>query len=198
MKRKNLATRSFKFVMTNYTIRLTSVLLLGIGGIFISACTMPSASTKDDQKKPTLSIETLQVDQRAKLGNKIPDGQYLVTKVLMKNLSNDSLNLDPNGFQLQNITDNEKDRYSQPSEKSLSFAFVTDYSSSLRDKLVDTAPVKAYPRLQLERYFVFMVPEDAKPDQYRIFYKPLNINTPLVSGKTLIHDYRYNNVSPSP
>lgn len=198
MKRKNFATRSFKAARNVQALWVMALLLLVAFGFLLSACAMPSATSKDEQQKPKLSMEIKQVDQRLQLGDKTSDGQYLITKVLFKNLSNESLNLEPNAFQLQNITDNEKDRYSQPSEKGFSYAFTKTYSEQLRDKLVDTAPVKAYPRLQLERYFVFMVPEDAKPDQYQIFYKPLNLNTPLVSGKTLIHDYRYNNVGSNP
>jgi hypothetical protein len=142
---------------------------------------------------PPLSLEVSQVDQRVRLGDKTPDGQYLVTKVTIKNLSNQSRILNPPDFLLQNQTENEKERYSQPAEKFLGFAFAREYGTDAKDKLVDIAPMNAYPRLQLERYFVFMVPADAKPDQYRIFYKPLSLSAPLVSGKTIIHDHRYDN-----
>lgn len=180
-----------RFAGNGSVFGLLSILL----AFSLSACSAlpggkaPSASVET----PFLSLEVSQVDQRVRLGDKTPDGQYLVTKVTIKNLSNQSRVLNPPDFLLQNQTENEKDRYSQPAEKFLGFAFAREYGAEAKNKLVDITPINAYPRLKLERYFVFMVPADAKPDQYRIFYKPLSLSAPLVSGKTIIHDHRYDN-----
>lgn len=182
-----------------FSIRKKSALLallMPLGIMTLSAC---SGSSEEDQKPkaPVMSMETVQVDQVSKLGNKIPDGQYLVTRVAFKNLDTKSRVLDPSDFALQNETEDEKLRYSQPCERLLSNAFMTDYGQENRDKLIDMAPVNAYPQLPLERYFVFMVPADASPKQYRIFYKPLSLAAPLVSGKTILNDNRYATASPA-
>jgi hypothetical protein len=159
----------------------------------ISAC---GGGDEDAAKKlkapPQLSVDVLQTDQTLSLGSKTPDGQYLILRTQIKNLGNKPLLLLPADFMLQNITDKDAERYSQPAEKFMGMPFSATYGNALRDKLVDTAPINAYPRLQLERYFVFMVPVEARPKQYQLLYKPFELASPLVSGKTIVHDNRYN------
>ena len=149
-----------------------------------------------EKKDPVLSLDILDVDQRASLGTKMPDGQYLILKTEMKNLSNKEVMIVPSEFELQNITDKESERYSQPSEKYMGMPFTAVYGNDLREKLIDTSPINAYPRLKLERYFVFMVPSDARPEQYQLFNKTLELTVPLVSGKTTVHDHRYDQPTP--
>jgi hypothetical protein len=149
-----------------------------------------------EKQDPVLSFDILEVDQRANLGDKKPDGQYLIVKAEMKNLSNKEVMIVPSDIELQNITDKESERYSQPSEKYMGIPFSAAYGNDVREKLIDTSPINAYPRLKLERYFVFMVPADARPEQYQIFYKTYNLTVPLVSGKTTVHDHRYDQPAP--
>lgn len=165
-------------------------LLLG-GSMAMSGCLPGKKSEKADQKESTVKMEVRQLDQLSQMGNKIPDGQYLVARVSLKNTGNKSLNISARDFKLQNITEDEKERYSQPMEQGMSRAFMDTFGKALKDKLLDNSKDSLYPRMELERYFVFMVPSNAKIDGYQITYVPENVSTPLVvTGTTLINDHR--------
>lgn len=164
-------------------------LLFGISGL-MSGC-MGGKKAETDKKAPTMHMEVVQVDQLSSMGDKEPDGQFLVTKVTMKNLANTSFVMQPTDFKLENITEDEKERYSQPSERNMSKPFTDTYGKELTDKLVDISPVNLYPRMELERYFVFMVPSNAKIDGYQITFVPEKVSAPLVvTGTTVINDHR--------
>jgi hypothetical protein len=171
-----------------------SLLTAGLFGLLLTAslsgCTGSSTNAPAEKKEATLEMKVLQVDQLSKLGDKVPDGQYLVAKVAMKNMSNESIQANPTDFALENITENEAERYSQPAEKMMTVAFSREYGEALKDKLIDFTPTNLYPRLQVERYFVFMVPADAQPDKYQITYRPAKVSAPLVSTDTPLNDRR--------
>lgn len=177
-----------KFGVSAQLLSMSCLGLLLAGSV--SGCSATTNQTQAQQKDETLKMEIVQVDQLSRLGNKTPDGQFIVAKASIKNLSNQTTTMNPPDFMLENITDNEAERYSQPAEKFLGFAFTKSYGEENKDKLVDVTPMTLYPRLQLERYFVFMVPVDAKPKNYQITYKPLQVTSPLVSGNTIINDHR--------
>ena len=121
----------------------------------------------------------------------MPDGQYLVARVSLKNPGNATIVLEPADFILENITKNEQERYSQPAEKGLASVFGRVYGRDLRERLMDNTSSNLYPRMQIERYFVFMVPSDAAVNGYQITYKPANVSVPLVTSEaTIINDHR--------
>ncbi len=165
--------------------------LLVFNPVLMSGCAMGKKTEKEGKKESAFIMEVLQVDQLDSLGKKIPDGQYLVVKAHMRNSGNKSLTLTPTDFVLQNITEKEEERYSQPAEKQLVNDFKATYGDDVKNKLVETNPVNLYPRMELERYFIFMVPSNAKIDGYQITHVPEKVSAPLVvTGTTIINDHR--------
>jgi len=183
--------KHFRRIERNTLLSFMALSVMALGSVTALSGCGGGEEKPVEKKDPILSMDILDLDQRANLGGKIPDGQYLILKTEMKNLSNKEVMVIPSDFQLQNITDKESERYSQPSEKYMSMPFTMVYGNDLREKLVDTSPISAYPRLKLERYFVFMIPSDARPEQYQLTNKTLELTIPLVSGKTTVHDHRY-------
>ncbi len=164
--------------------------LLVISPVLLTGCA--GKKTENAEKKQTaFSMEVLQVDQLDALGKRIPDGQYVVVKAHLKNQVNKSLTLASREFVLQNITDKEEERYSQPLEIQLANDFGTAYGEALKQKLVENNTINLYPRMELERYFIFMVPSNAKIDGYQITHEPEKVSAPLVvTGTTIINDHR--------
>lgn len=161
----------------------TVSLLAGCGG---------GASQETKKEEAPVKMAISQIDQVLHIGDKIADGQYWVIRGSMENTSTKSLVLQPTEFFLQNITDKPEEQFSQPAEKFMTQEFQKDFGKHLKDKLMDFNPTNLYPRLQVERYFVFMVPVDAKPDEYQLLYKgnQLTVTAPLVTPETLINDRR--------
>lgn len=153
----------------------------------LSACLPKPAAQKKDQ---TVLMEVVQLDLHNRLGNKVADGQYLVARTVMKNTANKTVVMQPQDFVLQNITDKPQEQYSQPAERQMKMPFSKVYGKDLQDRVVDMGGINLYPRLQLERYFVFMVPLDADLNEYQITYRPTSLSVPLVSSATLINDHR--------
>jgi len=160
--------------------------------VTLSGCTGGGTDTQQEAKKEApLTMAVQQVDQVSKLEDRVPDGQYLVTKLSLKNNTNTNIPLAPDDFSLQNITNSEKDRYSQPAEKGMSIAFGAVYGPDKKSKLMDLDASNLYPRMQIERYLVFMVPLEADLNGYQIFYKPGSVSVPLVKPEvTVINDHR--------
>lgn len=174
-------------------LALSCVGLLALGMVSFTGCGGGESSTSKEEgkKESLLKMSVVEVDQLSSLESKVPDGQYLVARVTMKNNSNETIVLDPTSFSLQNITDNEKDQYSQPAEKGLTNVFGKAYGVELKDKLMDYDSANLYPRMQIERYFVFMVPSDAMVNGYQITYKPTKLSIPLITPEvTVINDHR--------
>ena len=140
-------------------------------------------------------MQVVQVDQLTQLANKTADGQFFVAKMTIKNVSNKPIELSPSQFALEYITDKETERYSQPTERRISRDFSTAYGKDAKEKLMD-ASTDINPRIELERFFVFMVPSDAKAKQYQIVYTTAKndntkINVPLVTPRTtVVNDHR--------
>ncbi|WP_373532377.1 hypothetical protein [Vampirovibrio sp.] len=167
---------------------------LAFNSFIFTGCANQNKASQEETKEDVVSLQVMQLDQWSKLDDKIPDGQYLVAKVQVKNLSNKTLVMPPADFALQNITDDEKDRYSQPVERYMTLPFANTYGTLLRDKLIDTTDINLYPRMELERYFIFMVPSNAKAEGYQLTYVPEAVSAPLVvTGITTIHDHRNTN-----
>lgn len=178
-------------------LSISCVGLLASSGILLGGC-MGSKSKVVEKKEPKIQMEVVQVDQLSALGDKEPDGQFLVARAHLKNLANKSILMQPGDFKLENITEDEKERYSQPAEKNIARQFTDTYGKDLKDKLVDIRAINLYPRMNLERYFVFMVPSNAKIDGYQITFVPEKVSTPLVvTGITAINDHRNSNEFPA-
>jgi hypothetical protein len=186
--------------MSKFSKKLTvsrPVVMLSCLGLLVSVlvaftgCGPGTSSQQEAKKEPPFLMSVEQVDQVSALDEKVADGQYLLAKVAFHNNSNNSIVLQPGDFILENITENEKERYSQPAEKGMSNAFGKVYGKAMKSKLMDFEPTNLYPRMQVERYFVFMVPSDAAVNGYQITYKPAKISTPLVTSEaTVINDNR--------
>lgn len=164
------------------------------GAASMTGCGQPAEEAAEEKQAP-LKMEIVQVDQLSRLADKYPDGQYLVAKAVIQNLSNQTIVVNPEDFALENITDKEEERYSQPVERMVTQPFIQEYGAAKQDKIVDIGSSNLYPRLQLERYMVFMVPVNAKLDQYQVTYTPEKVSAPLVSNSTIINDRR-NNAAP--
>ncbi len=171
-------------------LTLSCLGLLLSGAVVLSGCGGSSAQ-KEAKKEAPLTMSVLQLDQLSKLDEKVPDGQYLVARVALKNNTNATIVIQPTDFALQNITKNEKEQYSQPAEKGMTNAFGKAYGADLKDKVLDFDATNLYPRMQLERFIVFMVPSESSVTGYQIAYKPANVTIPLVTPEvTVINDHR--------
>jgi len=186
------------------SVDASSILLVGclgllvFGSVLLTGCAGGGASSQQEAKKePSLSMTVQQVDQRSTLGDRTPDGQYMVAKVAIKNNTNNTIPLDPASFVLENITSNEKERYSQPAERGMTFPFGAIYGDELKSKVMDYDIPNLYPRMQIERYFVFMVPSEAEVNGYQITYKPENVSTPLANPEATINDQRNQSTLPN-
>src|SRR5688572_18729347 len=112
----------------------TSVVLTGCGG---------QKEVGKEQEKPKLEMESLQVDQVSHIDIKIPDGQYLIVKVMMRNLELESRVLNPSDFTLRTITDKKAEQYSQPVEHLISNNFGKEFGPDKKEKLMDITSIQA-------------------------------------------------------
>ncbi len=186
--------------LSSFVLGIASFGLLLVGGLAFSGC-FPSSKNQAEQKEQLFKMEVVQVDQALRIADKLADGQFLVVKIVMKNLSNKTLVVEPADFTLENITDDEKERYSQPPERAMVSHLVKAYGKAHKDRFMDLKPTNLYPRLQVERYFVFMVPGDARLDQYQMTYAPhanaaAKASIPLVTNTSVINDHRNDPVAP--
>ncbi|MCE3236888.1 MAG: hypothetical protein K0Q50_3080 [Vampirovibrio sp.] len=182
--------------------KANSLLALSCFGILLASSVAFSgcaggggAPTAEQKQEEPVKMEVVQIDQLSTLADKAADGQFMVAKVSIKNTTNQTIILRPTDFTLENITENDKERYSQPSEKTLGPQFAKAYGPKEKDKVLDVLPSNLYPRMELVRYFVFMVPSDAKPDGYQITYTSTTpsakVSVPLdTPGTTIINDNR--------
>jgi hypothetical protein len=196
--------QQFNSELVKKSVGTSSILLLGCLGLLVSGSVLltgcaggGTSSQQEAKKEPALSLSVEQVDQRSVLGDRTPDGQYMVAKVAIKNNTNNTITLDPAAFVLENITNNEKERYSQPAERGMTVPFGTIYGEELKSKVMDYDTPNLYPRMQIERYFVFMVPSEAEVNGYQITYKPENVSTPLANPEATINDQRNQSTLPN-
>jgi len=179
-------------------VTLSCLGFLVAGMAVFTGCGGGSAPQEEAKKEPPMIMSVEQIDQVTTLDDKVADGQYLVAKVALRNNTNNTLALEPSNFVLQNITDNEKERYSQPAERGMTSPIGKTYGAELKSKVIDYETTNLYPRMQVERYFVFMVPSDASVNGYQITYTPAKISTPLVTSEaTAINDHRNQSAIPS-
>ncbi|HEY9687228.1 MAG TPA: hypothetical protein V6C52_09655 [Coleofasciculaceae cyanobacterium] len=176
--------------MMTGVLALSCIGLLATGGLMLGGCAGGNTQQAAEQKDETLQMEVAEINQLTSIGDKTADGQFMIARILMKNNGNETVVLNPDDFKLENITEKPEERYTQPAEKFITMPFGKTYGTAAQDKLMDVASSNLYPRLQLERYFVFMVPAEAKADQYQITYTPKSLSAPLVSSSTIVNDHR--------
>lgn len=169
--------------------------LLSVMTFSLSGCAGAGGPAGQEKQAEPVRMKVTQLDQLRKLGDKTADGQFVVARLAIKNLSRQTIVLNPTDFTLENITDKDEERYSQPAEKMIEAQFVRTYGEEEKGKVMDFMPVNLYPRLELARYFVFMLPSEAKPEEYRITYTSAQpqakVSVPLVNvGTTIINDHR--------
>jgi hypothetical protein len=189
-------SRMSGFGFSSQLLTLSCFGLLAAGGVMLTGCGGESGGPQEESKKEEpLQMQVAQVDQVTKLGGRSAEGQFLVARMKIKNVSNQPISMDPASFALEFITDKEKERYTQSYEKNISNDFGATYGDENKAKLMDwTTDIN--PRIEMERFFVFMVPSDAKADEYQIVYTDPNntankINVPLVTaGTTVVNDHR--------
>ena len=150
------------------------------------------AVQKKTDAPPPIDLHVVKVEEYTHLGSKVPDGQYVVVTFHIKNNSNDTQFLPPANFVIENITDKKEDQYTQHSEPQMTGPFTQVYGSENRDKLLDSTPSTVHPRMEVERYIVYMLPADAPLDTYEIYYKDktFELKTPLISSDTEVIDHR--------
>jgi hypothetical protein len=182
-------------------IALFGVLMMAMM-ILITGCAQP-ADDKTKKKDPTVAMVANKVDQYAKLGDRTADGQYLLVTLQIKNLSNKTIVIKASDISIEPITDVVEEQYSQAPEKGMTIHLTKMMGMGVREKIFDYLDTSVNPRLQVERYAVFMLPKDAHLEKYRISYKPAatgglmgpapeveKISVDLVSAETVVTDHR--------
>ena len=139
---------------------------------------------------PTLQVAVTQADQYKQLGSKIPDGQYVVLKLNLQNSATEGLNVTPGDFQIEKVSANASDKYTQKNETGLSSPFTTLYGMENRDKLLESSVSMVYPKRDVQRYIIYMLPSDADLSSFRLIYSPMGVSVPLVSTTTVVSDHR--------
>lgn len=162
--------------------------LLLASPVLLSGCLGGGSSSEEE--KPKEKIDVLQVDQRTQLGDKHADGQFVIVKFAVKNLTTDTLQLKPEDFVLENITQDEKDKYQIPLEKSMTWAFGKEYGTEIQDRMLDFTPVNVNPKMEVERYVSFTLPTDADLSKFQLTFKPGKLSVPLQGDKVQINDHR--------
>lgn len=150
---------------------LFSVLLVGLV-VLLAGCAAPQQQQTVEDIPDTALLRVAQVDQYTRLGDKRADGQYVVVLVQLKNVSKQVLTITPNDWKLQNITENEADRYSIPPERGMTTGFTKVYGKEVQDKIIDFGSFNVNPQVDIQRYLVFSLPQDASLDGYELVYTP--------------------------
>lgn len=185
-----------KWLIVSKRAVASAVLLLLVAiilpGALLSGCGQSSKSKKEvTQAESPLLLTVTEVHQQKRIGDRNADGQYVIAKLQISNNSNETIVLKPEELILQNKTSKEEERYTQPAERGLTFVFNKAFGAEYKGKLLDFSPVNLYPRLNMERFLIFMLPLKADAYDYEIVHKPTETVIPLAtSGKTLIHDNR--------
>jgi hypothetical protein len=170
--------------------------------ILLTSCAAP-ADDKTKKKDPTVAMVANKIDQYTKMGDKVADGQYILVTLQIKNLSNKTVTVKASDLSIEPITDVVEEQYSQAPEKGMTLALTKMMGMGVREKIFDYMDTSVNPRLQVERYVVFMLPKDAHLEKYRISYKPAasgglmgpapeveKVSVDLVSADTVVTDHR--------
>ncbi|MEM0951487.1 MAG: hypothetical protein AAGI66_05005 [Cyanobacteria bacterium P01_H01_bin.74] len=176
---------------------LFSLLFSSLGGlVLLSGCQpQPAAPEKPEaEEKKQLKLVIAEVFQQSALQNKPADGQFVIAKLNLENLTNKTITINPKDIKLQNITDNPEEQYTQPSERGMSNPLGRLLGKDAKAKTLDFISLALYPRLSVERFAVFVLPFDADVANYQVIHTPTKTTAPLATiGKTVIHDNRNTN-----
>lgn len=154
-------------VRTIFGAWLVAVLLTFAG------CAAPQQTQQTTEELPDIvEMRVVQVDQYTRLGDKKADGQYVVARIMLKNVSSESIMMSPAQWKLKNVAGPEEDQYSQPPERGMTPGFVKVYGAENKDKVVDYAASTIHPQLEVERYLVFLLPRNATLEDYVLVYTP--------------------------
>lgn len=143
-----------------------------------------------DPETVPLKFSVPQIEQYTRLGKKTADGQFIVVKVHIQNTGVKAETVKPADLMLTNVTDKEEEKYTQNLEAGMSPFFAQEYGPENRDRILENAPVNINPRIQVDRYIVFMLPSHTQLDKYRLLYKPYNLEIPLITEVTVLEDRR--------
>lgn len=165
------------------TLALTSISLLSGCGI--------SPTDSEAVEKPPVEVSIDQVDQRYNLGTKKADGQFVIIKFSVKNVSNQDVSITPREFAIEATGLKAEDSYVQPFEDFFAMHFGNTYGLNLQDKVITSAtPLLIHPKISSERYVIFTLPDDALLEKYELLLKTYKLKVPLVSNTTVINDHR--------
>lgn len=170
----------------------SGILMLGLCVLAIAGCAAGGGQQAVSTEPPPFDIRVVHVGQFSKLSDSLPDGQYVVVTLKINNKSNETQWLAPKDFVIQNITDNEADQYEQENEVQLLSSFMKEYGDDKLNQLLEGVETSIHPRMDVERYIIYMLPEKASMDSYRIVYKPYDFKINLVGPDTEVSDRREN------
>lgn len=171
------------------------ILRLG-AAMVLMAVVLAACASKEQQtgqvveEEPPLALKVKRVDQYIDFGGKTADGQYVVVELSIKNDGLESMTIQPTDFYIQNITSDLSEQYSQSPEKYMSNPFSKVYGRDMRDKLLDYRSSVVHPKLEIDRYLIFMLASDARLETFQILHEPTGEITPMVTEITAVHDYR--------
>lgn len=194
---------------SNQLMKAAACLVLGftipmLGTMALSGCTgnKPQAS----QENTDFDLKVLEVRQLDRLGKKMADGQYLVLTLGIRNNTPADRSIAYNAMQLVFEDKQSGESYSQPPEASAKLDFLKAYGLQEAEKLLKGPEEVFHPKVEAIRYLVFMVPQDAKLNQYTVQFKPVPaaafvggggaainltpISIPVVTSQTKLVDLR--------
>jgi len=173
---------------------LWAVLVVFIG-LSLSGCSsegglaMGGGEAKEEAPPP-LEMTVSQVDQMTRLGRKTADGQYVVLRAVFANVSNAAITVTPESLVLQNITDNEKERFSFPPERFLGSEFRYQYGRDKQDRLLEKQVLTVNPQIKAERYVIYQLPLNGDVADYQLYYGPYEVSAPVITPDTEQTDRR--------
>ncbi|MGE0199388.1 MAG: hypothetical protein AB7P76_00315 [Candidatus Melainabacteria bacterium] len=143
-----------------------------------------------EEGPPPLEITVPQVDQMTRLGRTTADGQYVVIRAVFANVSNKAITISPPELVLQNITDNEKERFSFPPERFLGSDFRYQYGRDKQDRLIEKQDLTVNPQIRAERYVIYQLPLNGDVADYQLYYGPYKVSAPVITPDTEQTDRR--------
>ena len=155
---------------------LTSMLALGVSSVmFLGGCAPPAQQQTTADLPPYAELRVLEIDQLSKLDTKTADGQFVVTKLSFKNISKEDLGFNSTDLKIRYMPEDSdvKDQYSQGIEPGLKPDFGKAYPADAKDKMLDPGlRTNVHPNLTVERYALFLLPTEARLDDYKVIYTP--------------------------
>lgn len=174
-------------------VQFSLMTLLGMS--VLSGCAASPPPEVKQEAPPPMDLLISQIDQVTKIDKKLADGQFVIIQANFMDKTTKPIILSKDDIVLETATDDQANYYTQPLETGLSFAFGTDYGKDLQDRVLGTAGLTIYPKIETLRYLIFMLPAEADLSQYNLLVKlkgePPSIKVPLVSASTSINDRRH-------